>query len=203
MDLPGNEGATNEFWMTFYNQNYNFQAPSGTQIFKAALTGTALALTPLETDKIITKNSPVILKSTTGPISLTLTSTDSGNDFSIADGKTGLTGVSDPAGKAADGSTYVLNKKAGTGVGFYKLADGKKVGVGKAYITYTTSAPELDYLEFTYGDGITTEITTTNFTDYTDKSGAWYSLDGRRIANDQEPTAKGLYIHNGKKVIIK
>jgi hypothetical protein len=34
-------------------------------------------------------------------------------------------------------------------------------------------------------------------------SGAWYTLDGRRIANGQKPTAKGLYIVNGKKVVIK
>ena len=31
--------------------------------------------------------------------------------------------------------------------------------------------------------------------------GQWYSLDGRRL--NGKPTAKGLYIHNGKKVIIK
>ncbi len=34
-------------------------------------------------------------------------------------------------------------------------------------------------------------------------SGAWYTLDGRRIANGQKPTAKGLYIVNGRKVVIK
>ena len=32
---------------------------------------------------------------------------------------------------------------------------------------------------------------------------AWYSLDGRKIANGQKPKAKGLYINNGKKIIIK
>ena len=31
--------------------------------------------------------------------------------------------------------------------------------------------------------------------------GAWYSLDGRRIAG--KPTVKGVYVNNGKKVIIK
>ena len=31
--------------------------------------------------------------------------------------------------------------------------------------------------------------------------GTWYSLDGRRIAG--KPTAKGVYVNNGKKVIIK
>ena len=33
--------------------------------------------------------------------------------------------------------------------------------------------------------------------------GAWYTLDGRRIANGQQPTAKGIYINKGKKVVIK
>ena len=32
-------------------------------------------------------------------------------------------------------------------------------------------------------------------------SDAWYTLDGRRL--DGQPTAKGLYINNGKKVAIK
>ena len=34
-------------------------------------------------------------------------------------------------------------------------------------------------------------------------SGAWYDLQGRKIANGQKPKAKGLYIVNGKVVVIK
>ena len=34
-----------------------------------------------------------------------------------------------------------------------------------------------------------------------ESNGAWYSLDGRKL--NGKPTAKGLYIHNGKKVAIK
>ena len=30
---------------------------------------------------------------------------------------------------------------------------------------------------------------------------AWYTLDGRRLTG--KPTAKGLYINNGRKVVIK
>jgi hypothetical protein len=29
----------------------------------------------------------------------------------------------------------------------------------------------------------------------------WYDLQGRKVANGQKPTAKGLYIVNGKKVV--
>ena len=36
-----------------------------------------------------------------------------------------------------------------------------------------------------------------------EKSGVegWFSLDGRRL--NGRPSAKGLYIHNGRKVVIK
>ena len=32
-------------------------------------------------------------------------------------------------------------------------------------------------------------------------AGAWYTLDGRQL--DGQPTTKGMYIHHGKKVVIK
>ena len=49
--------------------------------------------------------------------------------------------------------------------------------------------------------GETTEITTTDYTDLTDKADVWYRLDGRRI-NDK-PTTKGIYINKGKKRVVK
>ena len=48
-------------------------------------------------------------------------------------------------------------------------------------------------------DGESTGITTTDFTDSTDKAGAVYDLQGRKVNAAQ----KGVYIQNGKKVIIK
>ena len=49
-------------------------------------------------------------------------------------------------------------------------------------------------------DGEAQGIKTTNYTNYTNGAGAWYSLDGQRL--DAQPTRKGLYIHRGKKVVI-
>ena len=49
-----------------------------------------------------------------------------------------------------------------------------------------------------FGEGETTEIQTTNFTNYTDKASAWFTIDGRKLSG--EPTTKGIYIFNGKKV---
>ena len=46
-----------------------------------------------------------------------------------------------------------------------------------------------------------TGIMATDYTDLTDKAGAWFDLNGRRLSG--KPTRKGLYIHNGRKVVIK
>ena len=51
-------------------------------------------------------------------------------------------------------------------------------------------------------DSETTEIlSTTNFTNYTNEDGAWYALSGRML--NGKPTTKGIYVKNGKKVVIK
>ena len=51
-----------------------------------------------------------------------------------------------------------------------------------------------------FGEETTGIISTTDFTDYTDKAGAWYTLHGRKL--DKKPTRKGLYIYGGRKVVI-
>jgi hypothetical protein len=50
------------------------------------------------------------------------------------------------------------------------------------------------------GNSTTTGITTTNRTNITNGNG-WYDLNGCRLQN--EPTAKGIYLHNGRKVVIR
>ena len=55
-------------------------------------------------------------------------------------------------------------------------------------------------------DGDPTGITTTNYTNFTNSEDTWYDLQGRIIANGKLSNGKlpkGLYIHNGKKVVIK
>lgn len=51
-----------------------------------------------------------------------------------------------------------------------------------------------------YGDGTTTSIDLIN-SDSTEQQSGWYSIDGRR--QQGKPVQKGVYIRNGKKVVIK
>lgn len=57
-------------------------------------------------------------------------------------------------------------------------------------------------LSISYGDG-TTGINNHGITEFGEQGAkeSWFSLDGRKM--DSKPTGKGLYISNGKKVLVK
>ena len=86
---------------------------------------------------------------------------------------------------------YILSKK-GDVVGFYK-ANGNTVASNRAYIQTTVDAARIAF-DF---DNNTTAIDTINTQNVA--QGQYFNLAGQRVA---QPT-KGLYIVNGKKVIIK
>ena len=92
---------------------------------------------------------------------------------------------------------YVLAKR-NDNVGFYNLATAKNIGAGKAYLETTVAlATNADSrVAWIFADG-TTGIKTTNLTNDTNET--IYNLNGQRVAAPQ----KGLYIVNGKKVIMK
>jgi len=85
-------------------------------------------------------------------------------------------------------STYVLSD------GQFKTFTGTTIPAGKAYLNISGSAPQL-LLSF---GGETTGIANVNSKVANEKGGI-FDLSGRRVA---QPT-KGLYIVNGKKVLVK
>lgn len=192
MNVTAKEGAKDEYWATFYNKNCKFQAADDTQIFKAALTEKSLALTELNQDKIVNNNNAVILKSTGSPIVMTLTTATSGNNFK----DNSLRGVDKTEGLTATNPStiYVLNKKKDV-VGFYQLKAGNTLGIGKVYLTYSSTDKAREFFAF---DEETTAIDDVRSQKEVVR-GEIYDLQGRRVTQP----AKGLYIVNGKKVNIK
>lgn len=191
MNLPANT-ANGAQWTTFYNQKYAFQADTNTEVFKVALSGTTLTMNKVD-NGIVDAGTAVVLKTTgdDNPV-MTLTTDNSENGDN-----NNLQGVSDPEGASSDGTMYVLSYKDGTGVGFYKLTSGKKLGVGKAYLRPNGSAPEF----FGFNEN-TTAINEHESHKSHELSSEFYDLQGRKIANSQKPKAKGLYIVNGKKMVL-
>ena len=92
-----------------------------------------------------------------------------------------------------DGTIYVLAVEGGQ-AGFAPLANGKKLSEGKAYLKVENASGAK--INFVIDDA--TDIrgieSTVDFSD-----GDWYNLQGVKVTNPQ----RGIYIHNGKKVVIK
>ena len=66
------------------------------------------------------------------------------------------------------------------------------------------SAKVITSFKLNFGDGeeeATGIISTTNCTDYTDKADAWHTISGIRL--NGKPSQKGMYIHNGKTVVVE
>ena len=189
INVTTNEGATGQYWATFYSNAMNYQAPEGTQVFKVALAGSAIEMTDI-TDRIVKKGQGVVLKKTaSGSITMTPTSSNSSDDYS-GNSLTGtMTSITNP------GNAYVLNYKAATGAGFYKLSASGTIGANKAYLTYSSGSLAPKFFGF---DGNTTSINEVRGK-MEDVSGEYYDLQGRRVSQH----TKGLYIVNGKKVVIK
>ena len=85
----------------------------------------------------------------------------------------------------------------GTHRAYFQLADGITAGEPVS----GTNAKQIRSFNLKFFDDEATGILTTNFTNSTNSSNEWYSLDGVKLA--AKPTAKGIYIHGGKKVVIK
>ena len=99
-----------------------------------------------------------------------------------------------------DYTNYILAKKNGN-LGFYAVSDGSTLSARKAYLPLPTvnlpSGAGARGLQFIYDDEQATDIT--EIESKNDAIVGIYNLQGRKVIN---PT-KGLYVINGKKVIIK
>ena len=179
--------AGGAYWATFYTEAGNYQAPEGTQVFAVTLTGTAIEMTEIPNRIALSGKGVVLKNTTTGSITMTKTETAPNVDYSGSSLTGTMTSIMNP------GNAYVLNYKAAKGAGFYKLSASGTIGANKAYLVSGAGAPE-----FFGFDGNTTGIDAT-LVNSEKVNSVVYDLQGRRVA---QPT-KGLYIVNGKKVVIK
>lgn len=183
--LTANEGKTGEYWSTYYDGAKSSIADANTTVYTGKVSGDKIALTEV-TDKTIPAGNAVILKSTAANVTLTKTSatgTLADNDLKGVDVATAKTNV------------YCLNKN-GTVVGFYRYTG--DVPAHRAYIESISGARM-----FSLGDGDATGIVSMEEGRgiKEDGTGEWYSLDGRQL--NAQPTRKGIYVKDGKKVVIK
>ena len=196
-DMPSDEKLTltttdnMDGWRTFYDATQDYEVDANTKIYVAAVSGTAgtVELTQKDATKI-PHGEAVILKTSAGDHKMVLTKT------------TGATTLGDDnvLDYATSGTIngYRLGYKSGTGVAFYKY-NAAAPASGVVYIDkedVNTSTGAHEFLALSFGD----DVTAINKVEAKKaENGVFYNLAGQQVA---QPT-KGLYIVNGKKVVLK
>ena len=168
--------VTSAGWATYVTP-YNMEFAEGDAFVVSAATASTATLAPVTK---IGANKAVLLKGEGVKTATVLNEAPAAvaNELAIS------------TGGEIDG--YVLAKKNDK-VGFYKW-NGGSLTSGKVYLPAPAGAR--DYLEFSFDE--TTALTLVNSEKRTVNSDI-YNLAGQRVAN---PT-KGLYIVNGRKVVVK
>ena len=193
VDVTANEGATGEYWATYYNSAQGYTADANTTVYQAAVNSgkTAVVLTEV-TGREIPAGKGVVLKSSAATITLTPTTTTQtleGNE---------LTGVD--VATAAPSNAYCLTKEttgSARGVGFYTYTG--TIPAHRAYLV-VAGGPSLTRGFLGFGDDDNTTGISLPEAVVIENDGPIYDLSGRRIIGQPQ---KGIYVKNGKKVVIK
>lgn len=166
------------------NVDLDFTGITGLKVYKATVSGTTITF-----DKITTvpAGEGVLLQGDEGIYEVPVIS---GVTPWAADYNAFVRGTGAAVATGGGPYNYILNKVNGV-VGFYK-ANGQTVAKNRAYLQSTTAAARIS-LNF---DEETTGISEVVKSDANNKV---FDLQGRHIA---QPT-KGLYIMNGRKVLVK
>ncbi len=101
-----------------------------------------------------------------------------------------LTGTTIAASTDAQ-TNYALNGKQ-----FVFVKNDLAIGANKAWLSINTGVPSARIM-IVFDE--TTKIANTNLTNIT--NGNWYDLNGRKL--DKMPTKKGVYLFNGRKVVVR
>ena len=173
--------------------------PSGVTAYKAAVSGTTVTFTPL--DQTVPANTGVLLK---GPedAEVSIPVVASGTDVTE---NAFLVNTAGTTFAADDGYTYFGMMKAASSsdaITFGTFAPATvAIPANKAYLkVLTSSIATAPSLTFIFDDGQTTGIESVKSEDrVVNGSAEYYNLAGQRVA---QPT-KGLYIVNGRKVVVK
>lgn len=113
----------------------------------------------------------------------------------------GLTTATNVATTEGGYTNYILSKQNDV-IGWYPLAAAYELKAHSAYLKLLTADVNAARgIVMDYGDGETTGIATITNDRDSMADDAWYTVDGKKL--DEKPVKKGLYIHNGRKTVIK
>ena len=147
--------------------------------------GTAIELNEVKAGTVIPAGKGILVKAAKGNYNFVVTS-DKGTELTNNDLKAAT------ADETSDGAKYFALTKIGDKVGFALVEKDVVIPAGKAYLEVTKSTGAKFF-------GLDGEATGINSVKTAKADGAYYTLEGVKTTKP----VKGLYIHNGKKIVVK
>ena len=181
-------------YITYYKDEALYVEDTEAKLYTiTAVSGTTATADELT---IAPANTPILVKnngSETKTILLIPTTTDTPDNVTPYEGFTGTLEAATIAASDATQDNYAWN-----GLQFVWVKTALSIAANKAWLQVpaTASAPQRIQIVFssTTGIGAIDGL-------QSEGEGAWYDLNGRRLPG--KPTKKGVYILNGKKMVVK
>ena len=191
-----------------------FVAPNGLTVSEIAIqSNCTMRLENYATGDVVPANTGVMVSAAEGGYYTVNVSTDEGTSkLSTSNalrpsGDDGIT-ADEMDNNDSNCKFYRLTMHNGTDIGFWWGAENGAafaVAANKAYMAVPAGQTAREGFSF---DNETNRIGHTEIREITEKAGAWYDLQGRRISVSSASSVnavlpKGVYIVNGKKTVVK
>lgn len=188
--LPATETVkVSEAGYATYATKYNVEVPKDENVkvmtVKVNAEGTAIELNEVAAGRVIPANTGILVKADQGNHDFVITSKE-GTPLE----NNNLIAATEPV--KSDGATFFALTKMDTKVGFAVVKEGVNIPAGKAYLKVIKSTGAKFF-------GLDGEATGINSVKTAKADGAYYTLEGVKTTKP----VKGIYIHNGKKIVVK
>lgn len=173
-----------------YATKYNVEVPDNNDVEVMTVTvnkdNSTISLNKVEAGTVIPANTGILVKAAKGDYNFAVTSKEGPTleNNNLVAAKEAVTSY---------GAKYFALTQLSDGkVGFAVVADGVKIPAGKAYLMVEKGSPAKFF-------GLDGEATGINSVKTAKADGAYYTLEGVKTTKP----VKGIYIHNGKKIVVK
>ena len=180
--------VSNAGYATYATTN-NVIVPSDVEVMTVKVNDdkTSITLNNVAAGTLIPANTGILVKATAGKYDFSVTSKECAtldNDLKAA--------TTDVTSESEGAKYFALTTLSDGKVGFAVVKDGVVIPAGKAYLMVENGTPAKFF-------GLDGEATGINSVKTAKADGAYYTLEGVKTTKP----VKGLYIHNGKKIVVK
>ena len=173
-----------------YATKYNVEVPDNNDVevmtVKVNTEGTAVELNKVKAGTVIPANTGILVKAAKGDYNFAVTS-EEGTPLE----NNSLVAATEPVKSDGAKDFFALTTLNDGKVGFAKVAKDVVIPAGKAYLEVPAGKAKFF--------GLDSEATGINSVKTAKADGAYYTLEGVKTTKP----VKGLYIHNGKKIVVK